>query len=268
LTPKTAEHLRDVPVEAILATHAAAWNAPGRRPLGIPFAPVIDDDLVRRHPLESLAAGSAPDVDVIIGTTVDEMRPYLIIEPDLLSLDDTGLRRRCAGIVSGLATDAAEHVIETYRRARRERGASTTACDLWLAIQADRFVRYGSIKAAELQSRHGAAAYAYLFAWESPFMNGMLGSFHELDLQFLFGSLDDPITTALTGDRPQRESFAKQLQSTWTAFARNGVPAASWPRYDHETRATMVLDVECSRRDAPFDDERRVWEEILALGDC
>lgn len=268
LTAKTAERLRDLPVETILAAHPAAWASSGSRPLGIPFAPVIDGELIRQHPLDALAAGTARDVDVVAGTTVDEMRPYLVLEPDLLSLDDAGLRRRCERIVPRRTTDEADYVIGEYRRARNERDASTAPCDLWLAIQADRFVRYGSIKTAELQSEHGAAAFAYLFAWESPFMNGMLGSFHELDLQFLFGSLDDPITMALTGDRPERESFARRLQRAWTAFARDGEPSPSWPRYDRGKRATMILDTECSRRDAPFDDERRVWEEILAPGEC
>lgn len=268
LTTQTAERLRDVPIEAILAAHPAAWNSPGTRPLGIPFAPVIDGDLLKRHPLESLAAGAAPDLDVVAGTTADEMRPYLVLEPDLLSLDENGLRARCERILPPAASGAAERIIGEYRRARSNRGAGTSPCDLWLSIQADRFVRYGSTKTTELASRDGGAAYSYLFSWESPFMNGLLGAFHELELQFLFGSLDDPITRALTGERPERERFARQLQDAWTGFAHSGAPASSWPRYDEQRRATRSLDVECTTQNAPLDDERRVWEEVLELRDC
>jgi para-nitrobenzyl esterase len=101
-------------------------------------------------------------------------------------------------------------------------------------------------------------------------MGGLLGSFHELELPFVFGYLDDPMATVITGDEPHRDVLAKRLQTAWTAFAHGNGPlldeTTSWPRYERNQRATMVLDIECSRRDAPLDDERRVWEEILPSG--
>ncbi len=268
LTKATAEQLRDIPVETILAAQPATWKTPGSRPLGVPFAPVIDGDLIARHPLEAVAAGDAREVAIITGTTADEVRPYLVLEPDLVSLDEAGLYRRCAEIVPAPAT-AIGDLIAVYRDARLRRGAGTTPCDLWLTILGDRFVRCGSIKVAEWQSAAGTPVYSYLFNWQSPFMNGWLGAFHELELPFLFGYLDDQTGTMLTGDRPERAQLAYRLQSAWTAFARDGVPTfegEAWTRYDRGTRATMVFDVDCSRRDAPLDDERRVWEEIMPLG--
>lgn len=272
LTEATAERLREIPVEAILGAQVATWKSPGTRPLGVPFVPVIDGDVLRQHPMEALAAGDAADLTMIIGSTVDEMRPYLAVDPDLLTLDEAGLRRRCERIVPATATGAVDHLITEYRRARDRRGASTTPCDLWLAIEADRFVRFGATRAAELLSRTGAAAFSYLFAWQSPFMDGLFGSFHELELPFLFGYLDDPIATSITGRHPQRVILAEQMQQAWTTFARCSTPvmneATVWPTYEPATRATMVLDLECRNENAPLEDERRVWEEILPLGSC
>jgi para-nitrobenzyl esterase len=269
LTRATAERLRDIPVETILAAQPATWKCPGSRPLGVPFAPVIDGDLIERHPLESIADGAAREVAIITGTTTDEVRPYLVLEPDLINLDEAGLHQRCAEIVLAPST-AIGDLIAAYRDARLQRGAGATPCDLWLAILADRFVRCGSTKVAELQSAAGATAYSYLFNWQSPFMNGWLGAFHELELPFLFGYLDDQVGAMITGDGPERAALAQRVQSAWTAFARGGVPTADgtepWPRYDRAARATMVLDVECSRRNAPLDEERRAWEKIMPLG--
>jgi para-nitrobenzyl esterase len=272
ISATSAEQLRRVPADALLAAQAATWRSPGSRPLDIPFAPVVDGDLLPQHPLVAIAAGSSSDIDLISGTTVDEMRPYLAMQPALLGMDDVELRRRCERILPSPSDAAAEHVVEVYRRARVARGAGATACDLWLAIQGDRFVRFASTKAAELQSELGGRAYSYLFSWQSPFLGGLLGACHELELPFLFGYLDDAIATTLVGERPQREMLAAQLQGAWTAFARGGLPRAAtlpeWPSYERARRATMIFDAECLRRDAPLEDERRVWEEILPLGCC
>jgi para-nitrobenzyl esterase len=202
------------------------------------------------------------------GTTVDEMRPYLAVEPQMLAMDEAELLFRCERVLPPLR-GAAEYVIDEYRKARGSRGAGTTPCDLWLAIQSDRFVRYASSKAAELQSHNGAPTYSYLFSWRSPFLDGLLGACHELELPFLFGYLDDPIATTLSGDRPQREVLAAQIQGAWTAFARGGAPSEQtlpqWPTYERTKRATMILDEECSKQNAPLEAERRVWEQLLPL---
>jgi para-nitrobenzyl esterase len=55
------------------------------------------------------------------------------------------------------------------------------------------------------------------------------------------------------------------MQDAWTTFARTGDPSCEslgkWPDYG-KNRRTMLLGEECRVEDAPYDEERRVWEII------
>jgi para-nitrobenzyl esterase len=42
------------------------------------FLPVIGDDVLPEHPLRAVAAGSAADVDVVVGSNSEEMNLYYV----------------------------------------------------------------------------------------------------------------------------------------------------------------------------------------------
>jgi len=55
------------------------------------------------------------------------------------------------------------------------------------------------------------------------------------------------------------------MMDCWISFARTGDPNHNqldgWVPYDTSRRATMVFDRESSIVDAPFEEERAVWEQ-------
>jgi carboxylesterase type B len=197
-----------------------------------------------------------------------------VLEPDLMRLGEPGLQRHCEQLLTWLAPACDHsksswwtHLVESYRRARSARAQPTEPWALWLAIKGDGVVRCPSMRLAELQRSSGGSVFAYLFCWTSPFMGGVLGACHTLDLPFLLGDLDDPRTVTFTGTGPEARRLAERMQDAWIAFARTGNPShtgiGEWPSYDSAQRATMILDRDCHIEVAPLEEERSVWDEVI-----
>ena len=70
-----------------------------------------------------------------------------------------------------------------------------------------------------------------------------------------------------TGTDEGTRELATNVMDAWVAFARTGVPnhdgLPEWPPYDLNRRATMMLGVNSKVEDAPFDDLRKAWDDIL-----
>jgi para-nitrobenzyl esterase len=252
--------LRELPVGAIRRAQAKIILELGLETRGMPFRPCADGDLVPADPLAAIADGCARDVPVLVGTTRDEMKLFALLDPASLTLDAPTLLRRCERNLAGRAQD----LIDGYRAARSARGEPVTPSELWFAIETDRLFRIASMRLAELQRARQPRTYAYCFTWESPFRGGMLGAAHALDIPFVFGTQDRSELVAFTGGGPAAQALAEGMQDAWLAFARTGDPAhpglPTWPAYDGERRATMLLGARCELVDAPRDAERRLWD--------
>jgi para-nitrobenzyl esterase len=267
LAPDDLDGLRAKPLEAVLAAQdRAVAQLLGVVPQ-LPFQPVVDGDLLPRPPLESIGAGNAREVLVLIGTNLEEQKLYAPTDPKALQLDAEGLLRRCRRILSAPGPDGrprGEHAVQRYLAAREGRH-DVSPRELWYAIETDRWFRIPATRLAEQHAAHQPATYAYLFTWKSPALGGMLGSCHALEIPFVFGCVDDRLVQRFVGDHPAVAGISQRMQDAWLAFARSGDPAhpelGAWPRYDAARRATMVFGEECRVEHAPFEDERAFWDE-------
>ena len=260
----SVDELRELPLDGLLAAQAEALRP--RAGLALPFRPVIDGGVLPRHPLDEIAAGSAADVPLLIGTNRDEWKFFGLADVKARDLDEAGLRRRLGRSLG----DRGDEVLERYWKCREARGAAVTPSELWFAIETDRAFRAPSMELAARQAAHQPATYAYLYTWESPAIGGVLGSCHALEIPFVFGTLSNPAVATFTGEGPAALHLSEQMQDAWLAFAKTGDPAHGeldpWPPYDGERRATMVLGKECWVEDAPFEDERAVWDDVGVRG--
>ena len=97
--------------------------------------------------------------------------------------------------------------------------------------------RVGQELDAENQSRFNDVYY-YLFSEES--LRKELGSFHSLELSFVFNK---PFDDLLPEPNPK---LVKQVQSSWAAFAATGNPnnetIPHWEKYSVNNRQTMELN--------------------------
>ena len=227
--------------------------------------PVVDGDSLPRHPLEAIAAGEAAAIPVLIGTTLEESKLFgLFAPPEQPRTSDESLLERLAPQLPDEAQRVA--AVETYRSVRAARGANASAHEVLMAITGDRMLRYHSTRLAELQSRHQALTFMYLFSWRSELMDE-LGSCHALELPFVFDTFETPLGR-LAGTSDAAHALSAQMQDAWIAFAKTGDPnheaLPAWPRYEATHRSTMVLDAECRVERAPLEPERHFWDSWSA----
>jgi para-nitrobenzyl esterase len=104
----------------------------------------------------------------------------------------------------------------------------------------------------------------YLFDWESPAFDGILGSCHALELPFVFGAVHVPVVQLFSGGGPAVSALSQQMQQAWLAFAEGGNPShpgiGTWRSWDPADRATMIFGGWTRLEYAPRDEELGVLE--------
>jgi para-nitrobenzyl esterase len=232
---------------------------------GMAYQPVIDGAVIPRMPIEMVTEGASSDVAMMVGSTLDEWKLFAPMDQGLRKLDRTGLAARYS---RRMPPEIADGLITSYEKVRATRGASTTAADLFNALETDRIFRIPAVRLAEVHAQRSSRIYNYIFTWPSPAAGGMLGSCHALELGFVFGTNHLPGMPQFAGTGPIVERLATEMQDAWLAFARTGDPSCerlgAWPQYDASRRATMILGEKSGVQDAPYDGERRAWEEVPA----
>ncbi|MDR1392957.1 MAG: carboxylesterase family protein [Bifidobacteriaceae bacterium] len=207
----------------------------------LPFAPLIDGDLLPAGPIEAAAAGLGNGIELLIGYNTDEFNLFTI-PSGLADLADQSLVEGLAGL-RGLEPQA----LGAY-------GAGPEGTNwgaVWNAMMTDWMYRRPTLALVEARNQAGARpSYVYQFAWDSPAYEGRLGACHALEVPFVFGAQDQPGARVVLGDSPPG-GLSPELRSAWLAFAKTGVPP--WPAY-------QTSDPVCRRFDAvsenvldPFD---------------
>jgi para-nitrobenzyl esterase len=219
------------------------------------FSPVVEDNYYPAHPFDPVAAPTAPDVPVIVGTNLDENATFLAADPRRRRLTEEELHQRLTPMLG----DKRDSVISVYKKARPE----ATPWDLLIGIASEP-MRLRAIQLAERKAAGGPApVYMYLFTWQSDFLGGLFKAGHGLEIPFVFDITDD---VGMTGDRPDKHGLAAQVRDAWAAFARNGDPnhpgIPKWAPYTEDNRATMLFDVPCKVEVDPYREERNAWEGI------
>jgi para-nitrobenzyl esterase len=222
-----------------------------------PFQPVVDGTVLPEMPMISIRKGSAKNVTLMAGNTLDEMKSMSAMDPTLRNLDESGLITRLNKM---LPTALAPGLVKAYREALLKRGDKVTPASILGSINTDMMFRIPTIRLVEAQRDIGVPAYNYLFTYKSPAMGGALGAMHGLDNPLLFGSLD----ANFTGNSPEVENLASKIQDSCVAFARTGNPSCQttgdWPVYGNN-RMTMVFDKNTRSESAPYEEERHAWDK-------
>ena len=216
----------------------------------MPFEPVIDGDILPARPIDSIVAGAAANVDVMVGTNAEEQRLFLVPNGVIGHITAEAVAGTLAAY--GLPVETA---LATYRSTRSEASPG----DLLVAVVTDWFYRIPAIRLAEAHAKSNPATYMYEFAWRSPQFNGLLGASHATEIAFVFDTLDEEQHEPLLGTNPPQQ-LANTMHAAWVAFATRGDPG--WPRYDLNRRATMRFDTTSEVVDDPRSAERMLWEGL------
>lgn len=264
--PLTRDALANVPVEAILQAQGATNQALTSLYRLMAFLPCVDGDVITEQPLDVIERGAAADIELLIGTNLDEWKLFSPFDSGLPTLEEDEMHERFQELLPllGGGAPAASEAIESYRQAIVSRGGDPGAFEVWSAFQSARIFHRPAAMLAERQHRAGGSAYAYLFTWKPPAMRRVLGACHAMELPFVFGFTSHPAAIPFTGLSPAATRLSRRIQQAWIQFVRSGDPGHErlphWPGYDAETRATMVLGRRCYIDHAPLDAERQLLE--------
>ena len=93
-----------------------------------------------------------------------------------------------------------------------------------------------AIQQAQKRSASCAGVYLYLFRWESPVLDGALGSAHCMEIPFVFDNV--LLHRTMTGGGEDAVELGHRMSAAWTNFAKTGKPQAEgmpvwepWPNY-------------------------------------
>jgi para-nitrobenzyl esterase len=193
--------------EFIAAQQAAALKLAG--PGGFNSSPIFGPiagiaPLLGPAQADIAKAIAQPDVDLLIGTTRDEMRAFFDLNSQLVRL-------RRLPIVGRVLFDALVRAVTGRVFADPAR------------------------KLADAQAQGGAAVYRYRFEWTPP--REAFGTCHTIDLPFVFGGEAAWKNSPMLGGAPWEsvDALGRQMRRAWTRFARHGDPNATgdpaWPQH-------------------------------------
>ena len=216
---------------------------------GMAFLPVVDGELITRRPIDAISAGIGHHIPMLVGTTAEEYRLFLVPSGAIDAVTPEALR-------AGLAARGRDtSIADTYVANRPDR----TPGDVLAAMITDSYFRVPTIRIAEARADAPSPTFAYEFAWPSTV--GRLGACHALEIGFVFDTLGQPGSNWLAGPgAPQ--SLADDMHARWVAFAKDGDPG--WPAYDTESRPVMTFDGDgATLVNDPRADERRLWDGLV-----
>ena len=97
-------------------------------------------------------------------------------------------------------------------------------------------------QAAERTAAGCAPVYMYQFTWESPVLDGALGSTHCIEIPFVFDNV--LLHRTFTGGADDAVELGHRVSTLWASFAKTGRPAAGgmpvWLAYPK----TMILNIQ------------------------
>ena len=106
------------------------------------------------------------------------------------------------------------------------------------------FLPLAQQQAADRSAAGCAPVYWYQFTWESPVLDGALGSTHCMEIPFVFDNV--VLHRTMTGGGADAAELGHRISHLWTSFAKTGVPQAEgipqWEPYPKR----MTLNIESS----------------------
>jgi para-nitrobenzyl esterase len=227
-----ADTMRAIPADRIVDAQVATASDLVASIGLMPYGPVLDGEVCDTTVLDAFECGRTDAVDVVLGTTRDELS--LFPDPTGSTLDDERLTRR----VSRLVPDGDPLALLAVCRERL--GPDAAVGDVWDAVRTDAMMRIPNLRLADARAARAASrTYVYRFDWDVP----GLGAAHGVDIPFTFGTFDREGWGEVVGADERAVALGDSLRRAWTTFAASGVPLpgpdVAWPAYDLVGRPTL-----------------------------
>ena len=207
---------------------------------GLNWGPSVDDEVLPYQLFSDQAMDLSRDIPLLIGTVKNEFMASL----------GSGMTHATLAEVEALIKQQRGEKAEAFLAAVREAFPNPSMpSDL---MDVDVLFRPGAVFQADTKSaiKGGAPVYMYLFAWQSPVMDGKYKAVHCMELPFVFNNIAR--CEEMTGGRPEAYTLANRISQAWIQFARTGNPnhagLPGWESYTQANGTTMFFDNECTIR--------------------
>ena len=206
-------------------------------PFGMNWGPSQDGNFLPYQPVDPQAKALSSNIPLLIGSTKNEF---------MTSLSTPSLRDASAEEVRNHIEKQFGDKTDAYIAAlKKAYPADTKPTDL---IDVDDRFRRSALKMADLKvSGSSAPVFMYLFAWQSPVVDGNYKAIHCIEIPFVFNNIGR--CEEMTGGGKEAYALADKVSTAWINFARNGDPnhkgLPNWQRYTTENGATMIFDNQC-----------------------
>ena len=201
----------------------------------------IDGYVLTASPIDLLKKGEFNKVPVMVGSNHDEMNIILMTMPGAMSTS----KAKVIKMMKDNLGSRADKVLKLYSFSDYRKPIFLVG-----AVFADGF---GSraFAAAEGISAY-TPTYYYRFDWHDKALGKTTGSFHGLELPFVFGNLDakrSALHLVLTKRAVKSATpLSEKMMTYWTNFAKTGNPnsadLSAWPKYDTTKRGRIYLSNE------------------------
>jgi para-nitrobenzyl esterase len=193
------------------------------------WMPVVGPPVLPGQPLDALAHGTATGIPLLVGTTREEMSPFVGYRYDARGNPLTEPQYR-ALVAAAFGPDAA---VILARYPARDHSSPAVALTTLLTDWG------GTVGACPmLRTAQVGAGHSRVFAYELAEDSGLtpegfpLGAFHGWDLPFLW---DLSMPNGYPELTAAQQALSRQLLAYWTTFARTGDPnrpgSVPWPRF-------------------------------------
>ncbi len=259
------DQLQSMPYEKLLgaANAASAKFRPASPPGAIrrvantdraEFAPVADGRVLPVHPFDPVAPALTAGVPMLIGCCFNE-NGHSINQPELEQSTEADVRARVAATYGAQAN----RIYDAYRTLYPKARPFDVQSQIVAAVHRQNAVMQAERKAA----LGGAPVFLFLFAWQTPILDGRPRAFHCSELPFVFDNTDR--CAAMTGGTAEARALGEHVSRAWIAFAQSGDPShrglPAWPAFDEAKGAVMVFDNTCEVKNDPDRAARQVVAE-------
>ena len=238
------DELQKMPYERLLAAgekavakvKAEAEKEDGVSTFIFGWAPTVDGDVLPAQPFDPQAPAQSKEVPVMIGTTLHEFTMSTYV-PAFRTIT----KEKAVEFLKQRYGDRTDDFLAAFEKAY----PGYRPKDL---VDVDFVFRPGAVEQARLKAaQQGAPVYMYMFAWESPVLDGMFRSTHCMEIPFAFNNA--VLHASMTGGGAEAQALAEKMSGAWLNFARTGNPNAEglpqWDAYTEEGGATMFFNNRC-----------------------
>ncbi len=239
LTASQVDELKNIPYERLLAAGEKAIvkaraeaDKDGVSSFIFGWAPTVDGHVLPAQPFEPSSLELSKDIPLIIGTTLHEFTMSTYV-PAFRS----ATKEMAVDFLQNKYGNRTDEFLKAFEKAYPVYQPK----DL---VDVDFTFRPGAIEQAKLKSlQKGAPVYMYLFAWESPVLDGMLRSTHCMEIPFVFNNVTRHAN--MTGGGTAACQLGEKMSDAWLNFAKTGNPNAKglpqWNPYTVDQGATMLF---------------------------